>query len=236
MAKKIAQQNECRHPPPRKQVLLLSCMDLRLLDDTVEFMNDYNLVNRYDQVVFAGAALGVMHLSSPPVDPTQTPNSSAWKDVFFHQLQVAIDVLGRKIKDVFILEHRDCGAYEHFHPTHRHPYCEGEEGLEEEHHREQAFLLAKKIREYCDVQQQQARAAIHKATEAKCEADRIKAEERLKAWSDIHVRCFLMNLDGSVKHLCEQEAKTTQAKKLPDGAKTLPVSKTAAPNRRGRPT
>ena len=42
------------YPPPRKNVLLLSCMDLRLIDDLVPFMEGDNLSNRYDQLVFAG--------------------------------------------------------------------------------------------------------------------------------------------------------------------------------------
>ncbi len=128
MAQHNEQNSGCKHAPPRKQVLLLSCMDQRLLDDTVSFMNSYNLANRYDQVVFAGAALGVMRLNSPPVVGDPAARHSAWKDVFFHHLQVAIDVLGRKIKDIFILEHRDCGAYEHFHPTYNKPYCEDQPG------------------------------------------------------------------------------------------------------------
>ena len=202
-----------KHAAPRKQVLLLSCMDQRLLDDTVSFMNSYNLANRYDQVVFAGAALGVMHLSSPPVVGAQAARNSAWNDVFFHHLQVAIDVLGRKIKDIFILEHRDCGAYEHFHPTHNEPYCEDQDGqnLERDHHCEQAFLLAKAIREYCLEQQRQAKkAASDKST---CEADRLKAEKRLEAWKDIHVKCFLMDLQGKVEHLPEAAVGTAKVKK-----------------------
>lgn len=184
-----------RHAPPRKHVLLLSCMDQRLLDDTVSFMNGYNLANRYDQVIFAGTALGVMHLESPPAN-------SAWNDVFFHHLQVAIDVLGRKIKDIFILEHRDCGAYKHFHPSHNDYYGDDPCGqnLERDHHCEQAFMLANKIREYCLEQQGQAKKAMADAT---CEVYRLKAEERLKAWKDIHVKCFLMDLEGKVEHLSE---------------------------------
>lgn len=38
--------------PPRKNALLLSCMDQRLLDETVQFMNELNLHNRYDQVTW----------------------------------------------------------------------------------------------------------------------------------------------------------------------------------------
>ena len=44
--------------PPRKQVLMLSCMDLRLIDNITTFMNEGNLQNRYDQLIYAGAAMG----------------------------------------------------------------------------------------------------------------------------------------------------------------------------------
>jgi hypothetical protein len=87
------------------QMLLLSCMEPRLLDDTVSFMNEFNLANRYDHVVFAEAALGVLRLNSPTVTGSSHSTESFWKDVFFHHLQLAIDVLKRQIKDIFILEH-----------------------------------------------------------------------------------------------------------------------------------
>lgn len=207
MARRIRQEVEFRHLPPRKMVLLLSCMDARLLDDTVFFMNHYNLQNRYDHVVFAGAALGVLRLSSPPVSGSSSPGSS-WKEVFFHHLQIAIDMLGRQIKDIFILEHRDCGAYQHCHPTHSAPYGEDEAGqaLEEQHHREQAFLLAESIRTYCRTQQQDARA---KEKHAPTEAQKVLARERFAAWDGIHVKCFLMDLQGNITHLCEETEKKT---------------------------
>jgi carbonic anhydrase len=181
-------KKDFKHPPPRKHVLLLSCMDARLLDQIVDFMNESNLTNRYDQVVFAGAAMGVMHLSSPAHDHAAA-KPSEWKHVFFHHLQVAIDVLHRPIKDIWILEHRDCGAFEHFHPTHKTPYGDDpeEQELEEKHHAEQAFLLARAIREFCQ-QQQELHGTGKKAA----------------AWKGIHVRCFLMDLNGHVTHLKEK--------------------------------
>lgn len=187
------------HAPPRKHVLLLSCMDQRLLDDTVAFMDSYNLANRYDQVVFAGAALGVLQLSSPA---GSGGGRAAWNDVFLHHLQVAIDVLKRPIRDVFILEHRDCGAYEHFHPTHNQSYSEDQIGqqLERQHHCEQAFQLAARIRDYC---QQQHQAAVQAAAEADCDAQRMQCQQRAAAWHGIHVKCFLMDLKGRVEHLSE---------------------------------
>ena len=82
-------------------MLLLSCMDLRLIDDICEFMDGDNLQNRYDQLVFAGASLGVMQ-----------PRHAAWRDVFFQHLDIAVQL--HDIRDVYIMEHRNCGAYTHF--------------------------------------------------------------------------------------------------------------------------
>lgn len=188
-------------PTPRKQVLLLTCMDLRLLDNTVAFMNEYNLANRYDQLAFAGASLGVMHCSSPPYDGGGKGRRSSWKDVFFHHFEVAINELQRNIKDVFIMEHRDCGAYEQFHPTHNFAYGDdqAEQALEEMHHREQAFGLADEIARFCEQQLKAAERAPKKGKEA---IDPWEAERRAKAWKEIKSHCFLMDLRGDVKHLC----------------------------------
>lgn len=212
MARRTRPKVEFKHLPPRKLVLLLSCMDARLLDDTVSFMNYYNLENRYDHVAFAGAALGVLHLSSPPVSGSSPSLGSSWKEVFFHHLQIAIDLLGRQIKDIFILEHRDCGAYQHCHLTHREPYMEDEAGqaLEEQHHRDQAFLLAESIRTYCRTQQRDAR---DKEIHAPTEAQKVLARERFAAWDGIHIKCFLMDLRGNVTHLYKNTEKKTATRR-----------------------
>lgn len=92
------------YPAPRGNVLLLTCMDLRLLDDIEEFMAHDNLSNRYDHLVFAGAALGA--LGAPGAKPTEYPH---WRQCFFDHLGAAVDL--HAVKDVYIMEHRNCGAY-----------------------------------------------------------------------------------------------------------------------------
>lgn len=87
---------------PRHNVLLLSCMDLRLIDDLVRFMDRDNLTNRYDHLVFAGAALGVM----------QTTHFSSWREVFFDHLLISMKL--HLPHDIYIVEHRNCGAYREF--------------------------------------------------------------------------------------------------------------------------
>jgi hypothetical protein len=80
-------------------------MDLRLLDEIVQFMDHDGLINRYDHIILAGAALGALGGGENHSHPH-------WKQTFFDHLEVAYKL--HHIKDVYILEHRDCGAYREF--------------------------------------------------------------------------------------------------------------------------
>lgn len=78
--------------------LLLSCMDYRLLDDVVRYMDSRALTNNYDQVILAGASLGVTTSLYP-----------AWGETFWSHLQLSLDL--HHVNKLIILDHRDCGAY-----------------------------------------------------------------------------------------------------------------------------
>jgi hypothetical protein len=164
-------------------------MDTRLLDDTAHFMNGLNLENRYDQVIFAGSAMGARLLKTPPIEckckdtgaicTVETP----WKEVFFQQLGAAIDVLKREVKDVFILEHLDCGAYKYLHPdpATQKDYSEVENIPDlERFHRKEALAFAEEVKAFCDAR------------------DDFPKSER---WHKLRVRCFLMDLVGGVKEI-----------------------------------
>lgn len=101
--------HDISYPPARGQVLLLTCMDLRVLDEMADFMQHDNLSNRYDHVVFAGAALGVLEGVSTRPGKGKRERKSYWKDVFFDHLAAARKL--HDIEDVYIVEHRHCGAY-----------------------------------------------------------------------------------------------------------------------------
>lgn len=160
------------YPPARYNALLLSCMDLRLIDDIVDFMEGDNMSNRYDQLVFAGAALGVMQ-----------PKHAAWRDVFFQHLDIAVQLHG--IRDVYIIEHRNCGAYAHFlGPDFQYDDTPAGQAAEEDEHRKHALSLAAAIDEHC--------------------ARRLDEGGDRELWS-IRVRCFLMDLRGSVRLLTTEE-------------------------------
>jgi carbonic anhydrase len=80
------------------QALLLSCMDYRLVDKTGRYMAGRGLRNKYDHIILAGASLGAL-----------TEKYPAWNQTFWEHLSVAIDL--HKIREVIVMDHRDCGAY-----------------------------------------------------------------------------------------------------------------------------
>ena len=124
--------------PPRGTVLLLTCMDLRLLDEIIQFMNHDNLVNRYDHVVFAGAALGALGA------PCAKSDFSHWKKTFFDHLGAAVEL--HRVEDVYILEHRNCGAYHAvFKACPNYGDSEKDQAAEEACHLKYAELLQQEI-------------------------------------------------------------------------------------------
>jgi hypothetical protein len=80
------------------EVLLLSCMDYRLIDETQRYMLRRGLRNKYDHVILAGASLGAL-----------TDKFPSWNKAFWEHLDVALDL--HHITKVFLIDHRDCGAY-----------------------------------------------------------------------------------------------------------------------------
>jgi carbonic anhydrase len=151
------------HIPARDRVMLLSCMDLRLLDNIVSFMNYENLTNRYDQFILAGASLGI------EIDPS-------WEKAFFSHLELAIKL--HNITDVYILEHRNCGAY-HQHLGKKGIFGDKDKDQDREHklHRKYADQLA----------------------------DHIGQRVKKKKLPKLGVYSFLMDLRGNVEKLSDRK-------------------------------
>jgi hypothetical protein len=80
------------------EALVLNCMDYRLNNEVTFLMNEHRLTNGYDQIVLAGATLGVA-----------TDKYPAWATTFWDHLDLAIKLHG--VKRVIAIDHRDCGAY-----------------------------------------------------------------------------------------------------------------------------
>ncbi|HEV7278636.1 MAG TPA: hypothetical protein VGN57_00365 [Pirellulaceae bacterium] len=134
----LPKAHDLSYHPPRKHVLLLSCMDPRLLDDVVDFMNHDNLTNRYDHLILAGAALGA--LGGPD------GSKPHWKQTFLDQIHASIVL--HKTQDIYIVEHRNCGAYEKVFDVHGElTDSDADQTLEYDVHRRYAAQLAEELRQ-----------------------------------------------------------------------------------------
>ncbi len=80
-------------------ILLLTCMDSRYPQRIIDTMDNLGWRGKYDQLILAGASLGVVH-------------KKEWQQTFMDQLGFAIE--HHHVSEVFILDHRDCGAYKYF--------------------------------------------------------------------------------------------------------------------------
>jgi carbonic anhydrase len=78
--------------------LALTCIDYRLVDDTVHFIDGMGLQNNYDHVALAGASLAAVS------DKFPTSNAAFWAHV-----DIAKQL--HHVKKLIVVDHRDCGAY-----------------------------------------------------------------------------------------------------------------------------
>ena len=87
-------KNLKKDPKHEADVLLLTCMDFRFFLTIAEMMKGI----KYDHVILAGAALGVVQ-----------EKEKHWGKTYFDHLGLAVKL--HKIRSVWVMEHRDCGAY-----------------------------------------------------------------------------------------------------------------------------
>jgi hypothetical protein len=172
------------YQPPRGNVLLLSCMDLRLLDDITHFMNHDNLTNRYDHVVFAGAAFGALGAPEGKDEEGNDISCPHWFKAFTDHLTAAIKL--HQVEDIYVLEHQNCGAYyKYFHIAPNFGDSGSEQREEYKVHRKYTQLLDK--------------ALINWAKELK---------ERI----NLRTHKFIMDLRGDVKKLAPMKVISQDAK------------------------
>lgn len=87
------------HAAASIEALAVMCIDYRLVDDAVRFLDETRkLPHQYDLVALAGASLAAVASVFP------SSNAAFWDHVAIAQQLHAI-------KRVVLLDHRDCGAY-----------------------------------------------------------------------------------------------------------------------------
>jgi carbonic anhydrase len=80
------------------EAFAITCIDYRLVDDGVHFIDGLGLTKNFDQVALAGASLAAVS------DKFPSSNKAFWD-----QLEIAKTL--HHVKRVVVLDHRDCGAY-----------------------------------------------------------------------------------------------------------------------------
>ncbi len=87
-------------------------MDLRLMDNVLNFLHFDNLQNRYDHVVLAGASLMCSIKHKELFKDDSYKMHAHWNATLQDHIRIAKDLHG--IHDVYIIEHQACGAYSNF--------------------------------------------------------------------------------------------------------------------------
>lgn len=90
-----------RLPKGKADALVLTCIDYRFAHTIPDYIHQRHPKWKYDQAILAGASLGVF----TGIFPT-------WASTFWEHLEVALEL--HSIHTVYILDHRDCGAYREF--------------------------------------------------------------------------------------------------------------------------
>lgn len=79
------------------EAMLLACIDPRFPQLTLDYMKSRDLLGRYSQFTFAGAAIGAV-----------APAFKDWHRTFWENLAATIKL--HAISRVIAIDHRDCGA------------------------------------------------------------------------------------------------------------------------------
>lgn len=79
------------------EAMLLTCIDPRFPQPTIDYMKSRHMIGKYSQFTFAGAAIGVV-----------APAFKDWEKTFWDNLAASIQL--HNIPKVIALDHRDCGA------------------------------------------------------------------------------------------------------------------------------
>ena len=77
--------------------MLLTCIDPRFPQPTINYMKSRKMIGKYSQFTFAGASIGVV-----------APAFKTWAPAFWDNLAASIQL--HHIPKVIAMNHRDCGA------------------------------------------------------------------------------------------------------------------------------
>ncbi|WP_053237279.1 hypothetical protein [Sandaracinus amylolyticus] len=84
--------------------VVLTCMDYRHMDDLVCALRARIGEDKYDHLILPGAAAALAEVSLQTDFPS-------WVPAFWSQVQVAKKLHGATIREIWLVDHLECGAY-----------------------------------------------------------------------------------------------------------------------------
>ncbi|ACT92074.1 carbonic anhydrase [Dyadobacter fermentans] len=175
---------------PHKNVLVISCIDLRLTDNLLEFLEAENLHNRYDLFSIAGTSLCISATQEHKYINNFEEQAQHWRKTLLEHVKIAAQL--HLIEDVYIIEHEDCGAYKTYLDTGGNTGKPGEMQC----HRSFAENLASEI-----MKTDYFYASSKKVTEKPSTLNEVKIDQ-LK----LNVHAFFMNVTGKVFHIFSKQS------------------------------
>lgn len=94
-----------------QNILVISCMDLRIVDKTEEALTYMGYKTNYDYISLAGSSLAI-GLNTDHLDDDGRNEIIRWKETIFDHIVLAKQL--HNIKEIFLIDHEDCGAYTKF--------------------------------------------------------------------------------------------------------------------------
>jgi hypothetical protein len=98
------------------KMVVVSCMDLRMVAETITMLNNHGYYGQYDLVSVAGSALSVGLENRHHLSSECRCQLSAWKETISSHVDLAGKLHGAK--EVWFIDHEDCGAYAHYYGDH----------------------------------------------------------------------------------------------------------------------
>lgn len=86
------------------KALVITCIDFRLIDDAVNYLNSNGYIENYDEFILAGASLGY-NTSLNKISSSY----SGWDKVLENHIDISYSL--HNIKEIIVMDHMDCGAY-----------------------------------------------------------------------------------------------------------------------------
>jgi carbonic anhydrase len=89
------------------KAFVITCIDFRLIDEAVAYLNSINLLNEYDEFIVAGASLGYNTSCNVVTGKTTT----LWTECVNDHIEISYAL--HKISQIIVVDHMACGAFKY---------------------------------------------------------------------------------------------------------------------------